>query len=61
MVAVVIRPRSLIRQALSDPLNAAKFDEGTQAYIATVLAKEDDEWSRAEFRKLHTFFGDCDD
>lgn len=61
MSHVIIKPRAVIREALSEPLNLAKFDEGTRAYIATILTKPDEEWTRAEFRKMHTFFGDCDD
>lgn len=61
MAHVIIKPRAVIRQTLDDPLNLAKFDEGTRAYIASILAKQDEEWTRAEFRKMHTFFGDCDD
>lgn len=60
-VIIITRPRAVIRQVLSDPLMLAKLDQNTHSYIASVLAKPDDEWTRYEFRKLHQLFGDCDD
>jgi hypothetical protein len=59
-IIIIKRPRAVIREVLTDETNREQFDAGTLSYIDSVLAKEDAQWTRAEFRKLHTFFGDCD-
>lgn len=61
MGSIIVRPRAVIRQTLTEPLNRAKFDAGTLAHIDSILAKPDEEWSRREFRVMHQYFGDCDD
>jgi hypothetical protein len=61
MSVIIHRPRRVIRETLSDPLNHAKFDTATRMQIDAILAKPDEEWSRYQFRKMLALFGDCDE
>lgn len=58
---IIRRPRRVMREALSDPLNRARLDQQALAHVDSILAKPDEEWTRREFRAMHQYFGDCDD
>lgn len=60
MGVIIIRPRAVIRQVLSEPLNRSKLSNIQLEHIDAILLKNDEDWTDFEFHYLWHCGSMCD-